>query len=63
MQLIDVLIEAETQRDVGADPDEVERTLTSLREVEPNEPRPAQPARLKLVPLRVQDVFGRVLEH
>ncbi len=62
MQLIDVLIEAETQLDWGSDPDKVEKALIHLREIEPDDER-VKALEKKLAHLRPQHVLGRIIEH
>jgi hypothetical protein len=58
MQIIDAVIEAETQLDWGRDPKQVELALGHLREVWP-ESVMIRPLQMKLVQLRLAEVLTR----
>ena len=62
MELIDVLIEAETQLDWGSDPSELQRALEHLVDVNPRDDL-VTPLQLKLCQLRVARELGRVVQH
>jgi hypothetical protein len=58
MQIIDAVIEAETQLDWGRDPQQVELALDHLRAVWP-ESVMIRPLQMKLVQLRLAEVLSR----
>jgi hypothetical protein len=58
MQIIDAVIEAETQLDWGRDPKQVELALSHLRAVWP-ESVMIRPLQMKLVHLRLAEVLSR----
>jgi hypothetical protein len=60
--LVDVLIEAQTDLDWCADPSELERALIRLVDLEPREDV-AVPLQQKLAQLRLVAELGRVTQH
>ena len=60
--LVDVLIEAQTDLDWCADPSELERALIRLVDLEPREDV-AVPLQQKLAQLRLGAELGRVTQH
>ena len=59
MQLIDAVIEAETQLDFGRDPKQIETALDHLRSVWP-ESVMIRPLQMKLVQLRLAEELSRL---